>query len=473
MSFKALKRWIPLIVLVTLMIVTFSSGLQKFLSLETLQENKEVLLSSVNEYPILSSIIFVSLYIVFVALSLPAATLLTLMGGFLFGSWLGTFFVVTAATIGATIIFMVARTSLGTTLREKAGGLYMRIEKNMKENAIGYLLFMRLVPAFPFFLVNIVPALFNVPLRTYIATTFFGIIPGSFVYVNLGKQVATITNLGDLISTETLLAFALLGVFSLIPTVIKQVKTYKKEILGILVIAPMFLISSTVNAGMSETDFNNVYDGLLKTHIIPTAKNGITYNGVNYDNWATDDRHKRALDLLLISNPDSYDDPAKKAFWINTYNFLTIDLIIREGERQTIKNLGNLFSSPWKKYSWSINGKHYTLDQIENEILRPMGDPRIHFAINCASKSCPDLRTEVYRANQLEKQLNEQVSLTLRNAGKGFRRDGDTVYVSKILDWFSDDFKNGNVKSWLMDYVDFALPFTLQFMDYDWSLNDQ
>ena len=152
---------------------------------------------------------------------------MTLAGGFLFGKWLGTLYVVSAATIGASIIFLIAKTSLGETLREKAGRLYQRIEGNMKENAVGYLLFMRLVPLFPFFLVNIVPALFNVPLRVFVLTTFFGIIPGSFVFVNLGEQLGDINNLKDLVSTQTLLAFGLLGVFSLIPTLYKQWKAQK------------------------------------------------------------------------------------------------------------------------------------------------------------------------------------------------------------------------------------------------------
>lgn len=219
-----LKRWGPLVVLAALMIAAFATGLNEKLSLNALQENKDVLLQHVIDKPILMAGAFMGVYIMFVALSLPAATLLTLAGGFLFGTWLGTVYVVSAATIGATIIFLIAKTSLGETLREKAGTLYKRIEGNMNDNAAGYLLFMRLVPVFPFFLVNIVPALFNVRLRTYILTTFFGILPGSFVYVNLGRQLSDIDSLSDLASLQTFVAFGLLGLFALIPTVYKQLK---------------------------------------------------------------------------------------------------------------------------------------------------------------------------------------------------------------------------------------------------------
>ncbi|MCC6597784.1 MAG: TVP38/TMEM64 family protein [Alphaproteobacteria bacterium] len=240
MNIKTIKRWVPLIVLVMLMAVAFASGLHEKISLQVLQENKGAMLDVVASRPIVTALAFMAVYIVFVALSLPAATLLTLTGGFLFGPWLGTFYVVTAATIGATIIFFITKTSLGTTLREKAGGLYKRIEGNMNDNAAGYLLFMRLVPVFPFFLVNIVPALFNVKSRTYILTTFFGIIPGSFVYVNLGGQLAIIENLSDFVSVQTLLAFALLGVFALIPTLYKQFKG-KKQIATALFAAALLI----------------------------------------------------------------------------------------------------------------------------------------------------------------------------------------------------------------------------------------
>lgn len=219
-----LKRFFPLVVIILLMVFIFATGLHKSISIEALQDNKSYLLNMVNNHAVISVLAFMGLYIVTVTLSLPIALPLSLAGGFLFGSWLGTLYVVSSATLGAIIVFIIAKTSLGSTLREKAGGMYKRIEKNMTENAIGYLLFMRLVPIFPFFLVNIVPALFNVPLRIFALTTFFGIIPGSFVFVNLGNQLGGIENPSDLISIQTLLAFALLGFFSLIPTIYKQIK---------------------------------------------------------------------------------------------------------------------------------------------------------------------------------------------------------------------------------------------------------
>lgn len=461
---RTLKRFLPLGIIALLMVLAWMTGLHEQISLAGFHAHKAELIAYVADHAVLAALIFMGLYVVAVALSLPIATLLTLTGGFFFGTWLGTAYVVSAATIGASIIFLVAKTSLGETLRAKAGGLYGKIENNMKENAVGYLLFLRLVPVFPFFLVNIVPALFSVPLRVFVLTTFFGIIPGSFVYVNLGQTLGEIENLNDLVSGQTLLAFALLGLFALIPTLYKQLKARKKSLA--VFAAMLFLLPQAAQAGQDYAHFLNLYDGLLKAHVRPAEKDGIAYSGVDYAAWRNDIHHKQALAHLLAAPPVETKD-----YWINAYNFLTIDLIVRTGEKESIKNLGSTFQSAWRKYSWDIGGETYTLDQIEHEILRPMGDPRIHFAINCASVSCPDLKSEVYHAGKLDTQLDEQVRLTLANTGKGLRQNGQTVYVSKIFDWFADDFKNGNVRDWLLDYTTLELPFTLKFMDYDWSLN--
>lgn len=221
---KQIFRWLPLLILISAIGFAYFMGWHKILTLEALQNQKDSFQLYSSDHPLLSAAIFLSAYIGAVALSLPIATLLTLLGGFLFGKWLGAFLVVTGATIGATIIFTIAKTSIGESLREKAGDFYKKIEKNMNENAIGYLFFMRLVPIFPFVLVNIAPALFNVPVRIFIITTFFGILPGSFVYVNLGESLGNIESLSDLVSKETIFAFALLGIFALIPTLYKQFK---------------------------------------------------------------------------------------------------------------------------------------------------------------------------------------------------------------------------------------------------------
>ncbi|MEM7027107.1 MAG: VTT domain-containing protein [Pseudomonadota bacterium] len=230
MNKKTILRFLPLIILVSCIALAYAFGLHNYLSLESIKTQKEEFQGLIDNYPVWSAFGFVAIYAFCVALSLPVATLLTLLGGFLFGFLQGTLFVVTGATLGATIIFLVAKTSLGSTLRDKAGNLYNKVEANMKENAVGYLFFMRLVPIFPFVLVNIVPALFNVSLKVFLLTTFFGIMPGTAVYVYFGEQLGEINAVSDLARPELFLAFALLGIFALVPTLYKQFK--KKSVAG-------------------------------------------------------------------------------------------------------------------------------------------------------------------------------------------------------------------------------------------------
>ncbi len=473
MDRKFIKRWSPLLLIALLISVVWASGLMDMVRLEVIKEQRGVLLDMVGAYPVLGVLGFVVLYVVVVALSLPIALMMTLVGGLLFGRWLGTVAIVIGATAGATILFLVARSTLGAVLCKKAEPLYDKIAANMKQNAVGYMLFMRLVPLFPFFLVNIVPALFKVRLRPYLITTFFGIMLGTFVYANVGRELGRIDSLADLVSPQSLIAIGLLGVIALVPVFYKQVKSRKKS-LGVLLTAALLLSSQGAYAGEGYTRFLTLYDGLLRSHVMPVERNGVAYNGVDYDGWAQDTRHEDALALLLAENPEEYiSEATKKAFWINAYNLLSIALILREDERESIKNIGGLFTSPWKKHTWAIKGRDYTLDQIEHKILRPMGDARIHFAINCAAVSCPDLRAESYRAQKLELQLNEQVMITLSNEGKGIRQDNERLYVSKIFKWFAADFNRGDIQGWINSYTPLDTAYDLRFMAYHWSLNLQ
>jgi len=222
-----IKKILPLIIFVVMAICIYFSGWLDYVYLESIQERREYLLNLVQENPIIAGLAFMGLYIVTVALSLPIASLLTLLGGFLFGLVAGTAMIVISATLGATVIFLIARSAIGESLREKAGPFYNKVADNMNDNAIQYMFFTRLVPAVPFFVANILPALFNIKLRDFMVTTFFGIIPGTAVYTNIGRGLATIESLSDLVSAEILGAFTLLGLFALIPTFLKILKKRK------------------------------------------------------------------------------------------------------------------------------------------------------------------------------------------------------------------------------------------------------
>jgi uncharacterized membrane protein YdjX (TVP38/TMEM64 family) len=221
MKFK--KFW-PIAVLFILIIVFWLSGFKNYLTIDYLLEAKDDLQVYIDRNLILSLILFGIIYVVIVALSLPFASFMTMAAGLLFGFIPGTVTVVMAATCGATIIFLIAKSSFGKMLRDKAGKLYNKIESDMRDNAASYLLFLRLVPLFPFFMANIVPAFFNIKTRTYIWTTALGICPGTAIYVNVGRSLGEVENPADLVSKDLVFSIALLGVAALTPTIYKKWK---------------------------------------------------------------------------------------------------------------------------------------------------------------------------------------------------------------------------------------------------------
>jgi uncharacterized membrane protein YdjX (TVP38/TMEM64 family) len=174
---QSLKKFIPLALVTILILGIYLSGALDYISLETIKEQRLYLMDLVNQNPVIAGLVFMIIYIATVALSLPIASLMTLLGGFLFGLVAGTLMVVTSAAIGASLIFLVAKSAIGESLRDRAGPFYNKVADNMNDNAIQYMFFMRLVPILPFFVANVLPALFNIKLRDFLVTTFLGIIP--------------------------------------------------------------------------------------------------------------------------------------------------------------------------------------------------------------------------------------------------------------------------------------------------------
>jgi len=225
-----MKRWIPLIVIIILMLIAYFSGITQFLTFENIKENRHLILSYIDQYPFLTLSLFVLLYIVMTALSLPGGALLSIIGGFLFGVPLSTIYVVVGATIGATIIFLAARTAIGDLLKRKAGPFLSKMDAGFQKNTASYLLFLRLIPLVPFWLVNIAPAFFNVKTRTYLWTTFVGIIPGAYVFTQAGNGLGAIFDSGKEFSIETVfnievkIALVVLALFALIPIFVKRLR---------------------------------------------------------------------------------------------------------------------------------------------------------------------------------------------------------------------------------------------------------
>ena len=249
---SALKRFLPLGLLVAVIALVVSQGWHHYLSLEVIAKNREWLNTMVGEHQVLAIVVYFAIYVAAIAMSLPGGVILTITGGFLFGPWLGGAVTVVAATIGASLLFLIAKSSFGENLAAKAGPWLAKLADGFKENATSYLLFLRLVPAFPFWLVNLAPALLGVPLKTFFFGTLVGIIPGTLAFSFVGAGLDSIIdatqadyqkcveqhvtsgnadqmcsfniNPGSLVTKELLIAFAALGFVALIPVLLQKWK---------------------------------------------------------------------------------------------------------------------------------------------------------------------------------------------------------------------------------------------------------
>lgn len=222
-----------------------------------------------------------------------------------------------------------------------------------------------------------------------------------------------------------------------------------------------------------ETVDHSIFGDLLKSH---------TQNGqVNYEGFKSDEKKLgRYLSVLEKVDPKGLDRSEQMAFYINAYNAWTIKLILSDYPGlKSIKELGTLFQSPWKKKFVKIHGKTVSLDHVENDILRPQfKDPRIHFAVNCASISCPPLLDEPFTGADLQQQLDDVTKSFINDPKSNFIK-GDKLYVSRIFKWFGEDFGN-DILGFVQSHAQGTLAqhlgngdtkLKLKYLDYDWSLN--
>jgi uncharacterized membrane protein YdjX (TVP38/TMEM64 family) len=225
-----LGRLAPLAVIAAALIAFFAFGLDDYVSFAALKEHREALSSFVSANGIWAGVLFVLVYAVATAVSLPGGAVLTIAAGFLFGSVYGTIYVIFGATLGATGLFLAARTALGEPLRARAGPSLQRMEQGFRDNALSYLLFLRLIPVFPFWLVNLVPAFLGVPLKTYVVGTAIGIIPGSFVYASVGNGLGAVFDTGEtpdlsiIFKPDILIPIVGLAILALVPIAYKRFK---------------------------------------------------------------------------------------------------------------------------------------------------------------------------------------------------------------------------------------------------------
>jgi hypothetical protein len=229
----------------------------------------------------------------------------------------------------------------------------------------------------------------------------------------------------------------------------------------------------------------SAYARLLETHVKPGSIGGIRLNVVDYRGIQTDPNDAKALQAFAAVIPEQLQTTNERlAFWINAYNLLAITAVLDQYPVKSIKDGGSFLQSVWKKKVGAVAGKAYALDEIENGILRKdFTEPRLHFAIVCASLSCPDLQAEPYTAEGLDAQLDEATRAFLANPAKGLvpRPDGKTAKVPSIFKGFGDDFGVvGGVSRFILTKADPNVAARiagltdadLSHLEYDWSLND-
>ena len=226
----AWKRFLPVVALIVAAAGFYALDLQMYLSFDVLSRHRGLLTDLVDRHLVSAVLTFVVVYSLATAMSLPGGAVLSVTGGFLFGGWQGGIVVVVGATIGATAVFLIARTAVGDSLRRRAGPWLQKMEDGFQENALSYLLTLRLIPIFPFFVVNLVPALLGVRLSTYVLGTAIGIIPGALVFTYAGAGLGGVFDSGrefsiaSILSPEILIALTGLGLLSLLPVLYARLK---------------------------------------------------------------------------------------------------------------------------------------------------------------------------------------------------------------------------------------------------------
>lgn len=225
-----LRRLLPLGLVGLALVLVLATGAHEALSFESLRRHRGALLELVAARPVAAALLYVLLYALAVALSVPGALILTLAGGFLFGTVLATALVVVGATLGAVLLFLIARTAVGEPLRARAGPWLAKMAHGFNRDAFSYLLVLRLVPVFPFWLVNLVPALLGVPLSTFALATAIGIVPGSLVYASVGAGLGAVfdrggePDLGLILEPRVLLPLLGLAALALVPVAWRRFK---------------------------------------------------------------------------------------------------------------------------------------------------------------------------------------------------------------------------------------------------------
>jgi len=245
----------------------------------------------------------------------------------------------------------------------------------------------------------------------------------------------------------------------------------------VFLLAFVFLCQSVHAAEAPERELVELYGALLEDHTREGRNDGLPVRLVDYPALSGDDRWPRLVESVA-SYPAGHlsSNSQRKAFYLNAYNILAIDMVLDNWPLRSLRSVGSLVNPVWRHDAGVVAGEEVTLSYLEHEILRAMGDPRVHMAINCASLSCPDLRHEPYQAELIDQQLDDQVARFLAQEQKGILINPEEreVRLSSIFDWFEEDFESaGGVEQFVRRYRS-DLPETYAVkadLPYNWGVN--
>lgn len=239
----------------------------------------------------------------------------------------------------------------------------------------------------------------------------------------------------------------------------------------------LFFLGLLICAGCfaKEPDWT-LYQKLLDKYVTEKSYEGGTISWVHYSKMKNDPLFAQVVKIVETYPTDRLSNKKEEiSFYINAYNILAMKIILEKWPVKSIKDVGSFFFPVWHKKAGIIDQKKVTLHHLENNVLRKMDEPRIHFGVVCASIGCPSLRKEPYIAAKLDNQLKQQAIAFLNDPYKGIQRDGDTLHISKIFKWFKEDFEPyGGVAQFISQYVPIKKgQMVIADIDYDWRLNGE
>ena len=453
-------------------------------------------------------VIFVAVYAAATALAVPG-TVLTLAGGALFGFAWGTLYNAVAANIGANAAFGLARGLGRDAVRRLAGSdskALARLDAAVSRHGFQGLLTLRLIPLVPFNVLNFGSGLLPMKWSTYAAATAIGILPGTAVYTFFaeallqGSQDASRDALARL-----LIAGGLLALMSFLPAILKRLGVRLPGAAGLAVAATLAAGATGGAVAAQQPTPEHGAAGLPDHDPLTRILSSVVENGdVNYLRVA--EGYGRPNGLVAYLERLAATDPAalkaapaldRLAFWINAYNACMLKRVVEHYPIEPaggLRGLRNRAAGRPANSVWQIEdvftGPHCPVagtlrsqDEIEHEIVRPMGDARIHFAVNCAARSCPPLVAEAYDGAVLDRQLDQRVAEFMADSthfSVSVAGGRPVVRTNKVLDWFKEDFGGeAGILSFLASYAEGATQealehpdVRLEFFDYDWTLND-